>query len=133
MPARHEQIGERAGHEQAMSVLLEPAIPYFDLTKPNTRLMIPIGCSTLARTFDLVRFFPRSAWSTTPRWAIAAVDKVPRSGRMPADHCPLAAIRLVAPHAGFAPVQRIGQHGAVGDIGRCRHHGVDQLAATVDP
>ena len=33
MPARHEQIDERAGHEQAMSVLLEPAITYFDETK----------------------------------------------------------------------------------------------------
>ena len=28
MPARHEQIGQRAGHEQAMSVLLQPAIAH---------------------------------------------------------------------------------------------------------
>jgi hypothetical protein len=28
MPARHEQIGERAGHQQAMFVLLEPAIAH---------------------------------------------------------------------------------------------------------
>jgi len=28
MAARHEQIGQRAGHEQAMSVLLEPAIAH---------------------------------------------------------------------------------------------------------
>src|SRR6516165_2632431 len=30
--------------------------------------MTPIECSTLARTFDLVRFFARSISSTTPRW-----------------------------------------------------------------
>jgi hypothetical protein len=28
MPARHEQIGERAGHEQARGVLFEPAIAH---------------------------------------------------------------------------------------------------------
>ena len=28
MAARHEQIGQRAGHEQAMSVLLQPAIAH---------------------------------------------------------------------------------------------------------
>src|SRR5215831_18510103 len=37
------------------------------LAKPNTRLMTPIACSTLARIFDLVRFFARSISSTTPR------------------------------------------------------------------
>src|SRR3954451_16977947 len=29
MPARHEQIGQRAGHEQAKRVLLQPAIVHF--------------------------------------------------------------------------------------------------------
>ena len=29
MPAHHEQIGQRAGHEQAMGVLLQPAIAHF--------------------------------------------------------------------------------------------------------
>jgi hypothetical protein len=64
--------------------------------------------------------------------AIAAVDEVPRSRRVLADHRPQAAIRLVAPHAGFAAVQQIGQHRAVGDIGRRGDGGVDQLAAAVD-
>jgi hypothetical protein len=36
--------------------------------KPNTRLMTPIACSTLARIFDLVRFFARSISSTTALW-----------------------------------------------------------------
>jgi hypothetical protein len=65
--------------------------------------------------------------------AVAAIGEIPRLGRMLADHRPLAAIGLITPHAGFASVQQIGQHGAVGNIGRRRHHGVDQLAAAVDP
>jgi len=58
MPARHEQIGQRAGHEQAMRVLLEPAITH--LGKAEYPLMTPIACSTRARTLDLMRFFVRS-------------------------------------------------------------------------
>ena len=50
------------------------------------------------RPFDLVH---------NTAMAIAAVDEVPRSRGVLADHCPLAAIRLVAPHAGFVPVQQI--------------------------
>ena len=65
--------------------------------------------------------------------AIVAVDEILRSRCVPADRCPLAAIRLVTPHAGLLPVQQIGQHRAVGDIGRGGHHRVDQLAAAVDP
>jgi hypothetical protein len=65
--------------------------------------------------------------------AIAAVDEVLRSRCMLADHCPLAAIRLVAPHAGFVPVRQIGQHCTVGDIGRRGHHRMDQRAAAIDP
>ena len=41
---------------------------YGKAAKPNTRLMTPIACSTLARIFDLVRFFARSISSTTARW-----------------------------------------------------------------
>src|SRR5262250_2963298 len=33
MPARHEQIGERAVHEQAMSVLRQSAIAHLDKAK----------------------------------------------------------------------------------------------------
>ena len=36
--------------------------------KPVLKNRTPIECSTLARTFDLVRFFARSTSSTTPRW-----------------------------------------------------------------
>jgi hypothetical protein len=40
--------------------------------------------------------------------AITAVDEVLRSGRVPPDHCALAAIRLVAPHAGLIAMHRSG-------------------------
>ena len=57
-----------------MSVLLEPAITYFDETKHSLddpdRMLDPRFREgrLLARTFDLVRFFARSASSTIPRW-----------------------------------------------------------------
>jgi hypothetical protein len=44
MPARHEQSSQRACYDQTMDVLRHSAL---------------IGCSTLARTVDLVRFFAR--------------------------------------------------------------------------
>jgi hypothetical protein len=74
MPARHEQICQRAGHEQAMGVLLEPAITHLGeaehpLDDPD-RMFDPRFREgrLLARTLDLVRFFARSTSSTTPRW-----------------------------------------------------------------
>ena len=76
MPARDEQIGQRAGHEQTMSVLLQPAIAHLGKAK-HSRLMIPIGCSTLARTFGPV-FRPLDLVHDTAM-AIAAVDEVLRS------------------------------------------------------
>ena len=113
-----------------MHVLLEPAVAHFG--EPNTRLMTPIGCSTLARTFDLVRFLARLAWSTRPRWRLAAVGEIRRSRRLLADHGTLAAIGLIALHPGLPAVQQFGQHPAVGDIGRRRHRHMDQLDAAVD-
>ena len=63
MPARHEQIGQRAGHEQAMSVLLETAIAHLGeaehpLDDPD-RMFDPRFREgrLLARTLGLVRFF----------------------------------------------------------------------------
>jgi hypothetical protein len=40
--------------------------------------------------------------------AIAAIDKVLRPRGVPADHRPLAVIRLIAPHPGLVAVQQIG-------------------------
>jgi hypothetical protein len=79
MPARHKQIGERAGHDQAMGVLFEPrdSAP----SKPNTRLMTPIGCSTLAFILDLFRFFARSLSFTTPRWSTGGSTRHSRWGQ----------------------------------------------------
>jgi hypothetical protein len=66
MPACHKQIGEGAGHEQAMSILFESAIAHFGKAKRS--LDDPDRMLDLARTSDLVRFFARSTSSTTPRW-----------------------------------------------------------------
>src|SRR6516162_11869529 len=131
MPARHEQIDERAGHEQAMSVLLEPAITYFDETKhslDDPDRMLDFGPHL---RFGAV-FRPLGLVDHTAM-AIAPVDEVSRSRCVLADHCPLTAVGLVAPHAGFVAVQQIGQHRAVANMSRRGLDCVDQLAATVDP
>src|SRR6202011_5680029 len=46
------------------------------LAKPNTRLMIPIACSTRARTLDLVRFFLRSTLIHDAAVAVAAMGEI---------------------------------------------------------
>ena len=66
MPARNEQIWSARTYDQAVGVLRQSAIEHLD--EAEHPLMTPIECSTLARTFDLVRFFARSTSSTTPRW-----------------------------------------------------------------
>ena len=61
MPAYHKQIGERAGHEQAMSVLLEPAIAHLGkaehpLDDPD-RMLDPgphFGLGAVFRPLDLI-------------------------------------------------------------------------------
>src|SRR5215472_6951837 len=130
MPACDKQIGQRAGDNEAMSVLSEPAVAHFGKAEDpldDTDRMLDFGAH--------LRFGPvfrALALVHDTAMAIAAVDEVLRSRGVPADHRPLAAIGLVAPHAGFVPVQQIGQHRTVGDIGRRRHRRVDQLAAAVD-
>src|SRR5215813_8959088 len=131
MPACDKQIGQRAGDNEAMSVLSEPAVAHFGKAEDpldDTDRMLDFGAH--------LRFGPvfrALALVHDTAMAIAAVDEVLRARCVLADHRPLAAIGLVAPHAGFVPVQQIGQHLTVGNIGRCRHHRVDQLAAAVDP
>ena len=66
MPARDEQIGERTDHDQAMSVLFEPAVA--QLGEAKDPLDDPYRMLDFRAHFDLVRFFARSTSSTTPRW-----------------------------------------------------------------
>ena len=73
MSARREQVGQGAGDNEAMRVLFEPAVTHLGeaehpLDDPD-RMLDPRFREgrLLARTLDLVRFFARSAASTTPR------------------------------------------------------------------
>jgi hypothetical protein len=131
MPARDKQIGERTDHDQAMSILFEPAVAHLGKAKhplDNPDRMLNLGPHLRFRpVFRALDFVHDAAM------AVAAIGEVPRLGGALADHCPLTAIRLVAPYGGFVAVQQAGQHRAVGDIGRRRHDRVDQLAAAVDP
>jgi Asp-tRNA(Asn)/Glu-tRNA(Gln) amidotransferase A subunit family amidase len=55
MPARHKQIGERAGHDQAMGVLFEPAIAHLD--EPEHPLDDPDRMFDLGSYFGLIPIF----------------------------------------------------------------------------
>src|SRR6516164_257787 len=103
MPARHEQIDERAGHEQAMSVLSEPAIAH--LGEAEDPLDNPDGMLDFGPHLRFGSVFRPLGLVDNTAMAIAPVDKVSRSRCVLADHCPLAAVCLVAPHAGFVAVQ----------------------------
>ena len=86
MAARHKQIGERAGHEQAVGVLCEPAIAHLGkaehpLDDPD-RMFDPgayLRFGPVFRSLDLVH---------DAAMAVAAIDKVPGSRCVLADDCP---------------------------------------------
>ena len=92
MPAHHEQIGQCAGHDQAMSVLLQPAIAYLGkaehpLDDPD-RMFDPgphFGLGTVFRPLDLIH---------DTAVAVAAIDEILGLWSMLPDHRPLAAVRI---------------------------------------
>ena len=98
MPARDKQLGERAGHDEAMSVLFEPAIPHLGEAKhplddPDRMLdfRAHLRFGAVFRALDLVH---------DTAMAIAAVDEVPRSWCVLADHCPAGRDTLGRPTRG---------------------------------
>src|SRR5436190_22619825 len=102
MAAHYEQIGQRAGHEQAMSVLLQTAVAHLgkaehplddpdDMLDPGAHF----GLGAVFRSLDLIH---------DAAVAVAAIGEIPRLGRMFPDHRPLAAVGLIAPYPGLLPV-----------------------------
>src|SRR6516164_4615138 len=130
MASRHEQIGQSAGDQQTVGVLVEPAIAHLGeaehpLDDPD-RMFDPGPDLRLGPIFRPLNLIHDTAV------AVAAIGEILRSRRMPADHRPLAAISLIAPHPGLLAMQQIGQHRAVGGIGRGGGHRMDQLGTAVD-
>ena len=70
------------------------------MTKPNTRLMIPIACSTRPH-FRLGAVFPPLDLIHDAAVAVAAIGEIAGLGRMLPDHHPLAAVCLITPHPGI--------------------------------
>ena len=102
MPAGHEQIGQRAGHEQAMSVLLEAAIADLgeaEHSLDNADRMLDFGphfrFAAVSRPLDLIDHAAMS---------VAAIDEILGLWGVLPDHRPLTAVGLIAPHAGFLPL-----------------------------
>src|SRR6476660_1585078 len=104
MPARHEPIGQCAGHEQAMGVLLEPTIAHLGKAEhpldDSDRMLDPsphFGLGAVFRPLDLI---------DNTAVAVAAIGEIPGLGRMLSDYRPLSAVGLIAPHAGLVAMQQ---------------------------
>src|SRR5690242_1815957 len=108
MPAHHEQIGQRAGHQQAMRVLLQPAIAHFGKAEhpfyDPDRMFDPgphFGFGAVFRPLDLIG---------NTAVAVAAIGEVAGLGGMLPDYRALSAVGLITPYPGLLPVQQLGQH-----------------------
>src|SRR5438477_10581611 len=106
MPAHHKQIGQRADHEQAMRVLLQPAVAH--LGKAEHPLDDPdhmfnpwphFGLGAVFRPLDLI---------DNTAMAVAAIGEIAGLGRVLPDHRPLSAVGLITPDAGLVAVQELG-------------------------
>jgi hypothetical protein len=120
MPARDEQIGQCAGHQQAMFVLVQPAIAHLgkaehplddpdDMLDPGPHF----GLGAVFRLLDLIYD------------AAVAVSAIGEIARLHVPGLPPAAVGLIAPCPGLLPVRQLGKYRSVGEIGRRRHHRVD--------
>src|ERR1700749_5221249 len=102
MPARDEQIGQRAGDEQTMEVLVQSAIAH--LGKAEHPLDDADHMFDPGPYFGLGAVFPPLDLIDNAAVTVAAIGEIPGLGRMLPDHRPLAAIGLVTPHPGLVPM-----------------------------
>jgi hypothetical protein len=99
MPACHKQIGEGTGHEQAMSILFEPAIAHLGKAKHSLddpdRMLDPGAHPRLGAVFRPLDLIYNTAM------AIAPVDEVFGSWCVLTDHWPLGRDTPGRPTRGF--------------------------------
>src|ERR1700759_4080265 len=93
MPAHHKQIGQRAGYEQAMRVLLQPAIAHF--SKAEHPLDDPDRMFDPSPHFRLGAVFRPLDLIDDPAVAVAAIGEIAGLGGMFPDHRTLAAVCLI--------------------------------------
>src|SRR5437660_10897131 len=96
MEAHGEQIGQRKGHEEAMRVLLQPAIAHLGKAEHPVddpdRMLDPglhFGLGAVFRPLDLI---------DNTAVAVAAIGEIPGLGRALPDYRPLAAVSLITPY-----------------------------------
>src|SRR5215831_16581311 len=107
MASRHKQIGQSAGDQQTVGVLVEPAIAHLGeaehpLDDPD-RMFDPgpdLRLGAIFRPLDLIH---------DAAVAVAAIGEILGFWRVLPDHRPLAAISLIAPHPGLLAMQQIGR------------------------
>ncbi len=119
-----------AGHEKAMSILLQTTIPHLresELALDDTELMLHLGPDTgpipVPETLHL---------GQTPTAAALRVGEVPGPWCEISYGLFLHTVSRITPHAGLFTMAQVGQHLGIMDIGRRRHDGVNELRTTVD-
>jgi len=131
MVTSDEQIGERAGHEQAMRVLVQSSVTDLDEAEhplDDEKRVFDFGPHLrLGPVFGSLDVVHDTVMPGAPIGEILGLRRVFD------DHISLAAIGLVAPHPGFLAVQQIGQKMTIGDIGRGRRRRMDDLGFAIDP
>ena len=130
MAARHEQVGKCAGNEQAMSVLVQPAVADHDEAEyplDDVEGMLDfgshLGLGAVPGPLGLVN---------DAAMTVALIGEVESVGCLRPDQVGLATVGLIAPHSGFLAMQEGSQHLAVGNIGGSGDHGVNELGLAVD-
>ena len=95
MAARHEEIGQRAGYEQAMQVLRQSAIAHFGKAKhpldDPDRMFDPGPHFGFGAVFCPLGFINYIAVT------VAAIGEIPGLGGVLPDYHPLAAVSLITP------------------------------------
>ena len=130
-PSNHEQVGQRAGHRQALGVLLQFQSSITQLCEPEHALdhretVLYLGPHPrLGAVSRLLCLIHHAAMPVAP------VGEVLGARRMFANDIALAAISLVAPDAGFLSMQQIAHNCAVMHVRRRRHHRVNDLGFAV--
>src|ERR1700753_3775153 len=97
MPAHHEQVGQRAGHQQAMRVLLQPAIAHLGkaehpLDDPD-RMFDPGPHFRLGAVFRPLDLIDNTAGRTVLSATLAGVDTTAW----------ISLVRLSTPKCAFIP------------------------------
>jgi len=129
-PSNQVQIGQRARHEQAMRILIEPFVACpGEAEDPldDQKRMLDFGPHARFRLVLRALEFVDLALTS-----VATVGHVLCVRCTFSDGVTLTLVGRIAPDLGFVAVQQVGQAGGVVDVCGGRRHGMDDFRAAID-